>query len=112
MSAYIRITGAVGIWCLTPLSTIFQLYRGGHFYCWRKSEYRRKPPTCGKSLTNFMLYRVHFVYTTLIESENYLGRRGPDCIVVDLQIPVESVSLTTKGMSSKPAHGEVYSIQH
>jgi hypothetical protein len=49
---------------------------------------------------------------TLIESENYLGRRGPDCIVVDLQIPVESVSLTTKGMSSKPAHGEVYSIQH
>jgi hypothetical protein len=27
-----------GLWCLTPLATIFQLYRGSQFYWWRTPE--------------------------------------------------------------------------
>jgi hypothetical protein len=36
------IDGGGGLWHLTPLSTIFQLYLSSQFYSWRKREYLEK----------------------------------------------------------------------
>ena len=69
-----------GLLCLTPLSTIFQLYIVAVSFIGGGNR-RRKPQACRKSLTNsyhIMLYQVHlawagFELTLVVIGTNYIG---------------------------------------
>ena len=53
--------------CITPFSTIFQLYRGGQCYWWRKPEYnaygeKHRPVESHWKTLSQMFYRVHLAW--------------------------------------------------
>ena len=69
LGTYVLVWFGLCLWCLTPLSAIFQLYHGGEIFLWGKTE---DPEKITDKNNHIMLYRVHLAMSK-IRTQNVSG---------------------------------------